>query len=143
VPASKRQMNWSGVGFTPSGGIAQPAGGVTEVAIDTGGNLVKFSGDNDRGPTLVVNDFNEPTVMITSADAAWLLGLIPGSVGAVTATHKDAKLAALGDIVYTMSPAVVEGPSVRGQHRQVGSGTVKFIGVYADGVTNPISFTRA
>lgn len=142
MAATKRQMNWSAVGFTPTAGVLSTASGVTQVAIKTGANLLKFSGDGDRGPSTVVCDYNEPSIEVTTADLAWLLGLIPGTVGALTATHNDAKLAVGGGIVYVLTPCVVESPQAGGQHRQIGSGTANFVGVFADGVTNPLSYTR-
>lgn len=142
MAATKRQMNWSSVAFTPSGGSALTATGVTQCSVKAGANLMKFSGDGDRGPSLVVNDYNEPSVEVTTADQAWLMALVPGTVGALTLTHDDAKLAAQGAMVYTLSPCVVESPSGGGQHRQIGTGSVTFTGVFSDGVTNPLSFTR-
>lgn len=135
-------MNWSAVGFTPTSGSLTTATGVTQVSIDAGGDLLKFSGDGDRGPSLVVCDFNEPMIGVTTADLGWLMALTPGTYGVATATHNDAKLATGGAIVYTLSPCVVESPSNSGQHRQVGSGTVNFVGYFSDGVTNPLSYTR-
>lgn len=143
MAASKRQMNWAPVTFTPSGGTASTATGVTNVAINTGGNLVKFSGDGDRFTTTVVNDYNDPTVTVTSADAAWLLGIGPGSRGALVATHKDAKGATGGELTFTLSNAVANSPTWGGQHRQIGSGTIDFAAESADGVTNPLSFLLA
>ena len=142
MAASKRQMNWTAVTFTPTSGSASTATGVTAVAIDLGGSLVKFSGDGDRGPSTIVNDFNEPTVKITTADLAWATALAPGTTGVLTCTHNDAKLATGGAIVYTLSPAIVESPSNSGQHRQIGSADINFCGIFADGQTNPLSFTR-
>ena len=142
MAATKRQMNWSAVGFTPTSGSALVATGVTEVQVDTGGNLLKFSGDGDRGPSTIVNDYNEPSITVTCADLAFLMSSSPGTTGAVTATHNDAKGASGGGIIYTLSPCVVESPQSGGQHRQIGSGQVKYVGAWPDGVTNPLSFTR-
>ena len=143
MAATKRQMNWTAVSFYPTGGSALTATGVTSCSIDLGGSLVKFSGDGDRGPSTVVNDFNEPMVKITTADIAWATQFAPGTVGVLTLTHNDAKLATVGAIVYTMTPAVVQSPSNSGQHRQIGSADIDFVGVFSDGQTNPLSFTRA
>jgi hypothetical protein len=143
MSATKRQMNWAAVGFTPVAGTLTAATGVTNCTVTTGGSLVKFSGDGDRGPSTVVNDFNEPALTVEAADLAWLMGLAPGTTGAATATHKDAQKATGGDIVYTLTPCVVESPQSAGQHRQIGSGSVNFVGIFADGQTNPLSFSRS
>jgi hypothetical protein len=142
MAATKRQMNWTGVAFTPTSGSASTATGVAECKVANGGNLLKFSGDGDRGPSLIVNDYSEPSIDVTSADQAWLMGLAPGTTGSLTATHNDAKLATGGGIVYVLSPCIVESPDSSGQHRQIGSGTVSFVGIFSDGQTNPLTFTR-
>lgn len=139
--ATKRQMNWTAVGFTPTAGSLSTCTGVTQVAIGTGGSLIKFSADADRFPTLVVNDFNDPSMSITTADLNWLLSIPPGTRGSATATHKDAKGATGGNMVYTLSNAVMEAPQVGGQHRQIGSGTGTFYAESTDGTTNPLSFS--
>jgi len=141
MAATKRQLNWSNVTFTPASGTATTATGVTSVAIDSGGNLLKFSGDGDLYATLVVCDYNEPRADVGLADEAWALGIPTGTVGAFTATHKDAKGASGGGIVFALSPAVAEKPKASGQHRQIGVAGIGFVGASTDGVTNPLSFT--
>ncbi len=68
MPATKRFMNWTGVSFTPNGGSPTAITGVTSIVIDTGGNLVRFSGDGDRYSTTIINDHNEPVVTVHSGD---------------------------------------------------------------------------
>jgi hypothetical protein len=143
MAATKRQMNWAPVGFTPTLGTLSTATGVTQVAISIGGSLVKFSGDGDRFPTTVVNDFNDPSMQITSADLNWLLSIPPGTRGVAVATHKDAKLATGGGMVYTLSNAICESPQAGGQHRQIGSGSITFFAESTDGTTNPLSYSLA
>lgn len=144
MPASKRFMNWTGVAFTPSGGTATPITGVTSVSIDTGGNLLKFSGDGDRYNTTVVNDHNEPVVTVHAADLAAVRANPPGTVGTFTATHNDARNGTgSGAITYTLANAVVATNPVQGSHRQFGQGTVTIAAFSTDGVTNPLSTTLA
>lgn len=143
MAATKRQFNWEAVGFTPTLGTLQTITGVTNVAIAGGGTLAKFSGDNDRYPTTVVNDFNDPTVTITSADIIALSAFATGQRGVVTATHRDAKGATGGGITYTLTGAVVANVDVGGAHRQFGSGTVSFSVESSDGQTNPIGTALA
>ena len=144
MSVSKRFMNWSGVTFTPLGGAAVPITGVTSVTIESGGNLAKFSGDGDRNPTIVVNDFNEPSMTIQSADLASLRANPVGTIGTLTATHNDAKSGTgSGAITYTLSNAVVASCHVGGAHRHFGQGTVTFMAYSSDGVTNPLSTSIA
>jgi hypothetical protein len=143
MAATKRNMNWTGVAFTPTSGSASTATGVTNCRVDYGGNLLKFSGDGDRGPSLVVNDFNEPSIAVDTADLAWAQANAPGTTGSFTCTHNDAKLSAGGAIVYTLNPCIVESPNADGEHRSIGKGNVKFVGIFGDGQTNPLSYTRS
>jgi hypothetical protein len=54
--ATGLQLNWTAVGFTPSGGSLTTITRVTSVGIGTGGQLLPFSGDNDRFPTVIHKD---------------------------------------------------------------------------------------
>ncbi|WP_435021267.1 hypothetical protein TA3x_002284 [Tundrisphaera sp. TA3] len=144
MSVSKRFMNWSGVSFTPLAGAPTAFTGVTSVSIESGGNLAKFSGDGDRYPTIVVNDFNEPTVTIQSADLAAIRANPVGTIGTVTATHNDARSGTgTGAITYTLANAVVASCDIGGAHRHFGQGTITFAAYSADGVTNPLSTSVA
>jgi hypothetical protein len=144
MPSSKRSMNWTGVGFTPTGGSLLVITGVTAVMVDNGGNLVDFSGDGDRFITTVVNDMTDPTISVTAADINGLNQLTPGLRGVFTATFNDAKnrlAVGGGALTYTAANAVVGGNSGGGQHRQFGSSTVTIKTESADGQTSSISVT--
>jgi hypothetical protein len=141
MAATKRQMNWVPVTFTPTSGSVVTFSGVTNVSVDAGGSLVKFSGDGDHFPTTIVNDFQDPGITITCADLNALLTVSPGSRGTVAATHKDAKLATGGSMVYSLINAIAESPQVGGEHRQIGTGSVTFYAESSDGTTNPLSYT--
>lgn len=144
MPASKRYMNWSGVSFTPQSGAAIAITGVTSVQIDSGGSLLKFSGDGDRYNTIVVNDFHDPTLTIQCADLAAVRSLPVGTVGTFTATHNDARNGlGTGAITYTLANAVVASNPVQGSHRHFGQGTLTLTAFSVDGVTNPLSTTLA
>jgi len=140
MPASKRFMNWTGVSFTPANGSTTTITGVTSVLIDAGGSLVKFSGDGDRYTTTIVNDFNDPTVTVQSADLAAVRANPVGTLGTFTAIHNDAKNGTgTGAIIYTLSNAIIANNPIRGSHRQFGQGTLTLSAFSADGVTNPLS----
>ena len=137
-------MNWTGVSFTPVGGSATPITGVTSVAIDGGGSLLKFAGDGDRYNTTVVNDFNEPTVTVQAADLAAIRAYPVGTVGTFVATHDDARNGVgTGAITYTLANAVIAANPIKGSHRQFGQGTLTLVAFSSDGVTNPLSTTIA
>jgi hypothetical protein len=140
VSATKRFLNWTGVTFTPVGGQPTVITGVTSVAIDSGGSLLKFAGDGDRYNTTVVNDFNDPTITVQAADLAAIRANPVGTVGTFTATHNDAKNGTgSGSVTYTLANAVIAQTNVKGAHRQFGQGTLVLSSFSTDGVTNPLS----
>jgi hypothetical protein len=144
MPPTKRFMNWTNVTFAPSNGTATTITGVTSVSIDAGGSLARFAGDGDRYVTTMVNDFNEPTMTIHSADLGALRANPVGTIGTLSATHNDAQNGVgTGAITYTLANAVVAACQVSGAHRQFGQGTVTFGAFSSDGITNPISTSIA
>lgn len=144
MSGTKRFMNWTGVTFTPLNGTPVPITGVTSIQINSGGNLVKFSGDGDRFSTTVVNDFNDPTITISSADLGAVRAFPVGTVGTFVATHNDARNGVgSGAITYTLTNAVVASNPVQGTHRQFGQGSLVLTAFSTDGVTNPLSTSTA
>jgi hypothetical protein len=145
MSASKRFMNWTNVTWTPagSGSVAMTATGVAQVQVDTGGSLVKFSGDGDRYNSLLVNDFNEPTMTVQLADLAFVNSLQTGMLGTLSATHNDARNGAgAGAITYNLVGVINKRP-LSGGHRQFGQGSFQVDGYSADGSTNPLSLQVA
>ena len=141
---TKRHMNWTGVTFTPSGGSPITITGVTSVEIDGGGTLAKFSGDGDRYNTVIVNDFNEPTITVHAADLAAIRAYPVGTVGVFSAVHNDARNgSSTGAITYTLSNAVIASNPIKGTHRQFGSGLLTFTAFSSDGQTNPLATSIA
>jgi hypothetical protein len=140
MPATNRFMNWTGVTFTPLNGTLTPITGVTSIQIDSGGSLLKFSGDGDRFSTTVVNDFNDPTVTVHSADLAAVRAFPVGTVGTFTAPHNDAKNGTgSGAVTYILTNAVVASNPIHGSHRQFGQGVLTLTSYALDGVTDPLS----
>ena len=141
--ATKRQMNWSNVSFTPTGASVVPINGVQSVKYDDGSSMVSFQGDSDRYNSLTVNDFNEPKFTIETGDIAALLQLPSGTTGQFQATFNDAKNGVLtGAISYTFQ-GIVSGNSAMGKHRAFGMGTLEIQGLSTDAVTNPLSTSIA
>lgn len=143
MAASHKQMNWSPVSYTPAGGSAITFTGVDNVVPNGGASFVRYSGDADRFATTVVNDYNEPSIAVTTRDIIALLSITPGSRGAVAATWKDAKGQTGGNIQFALANAVPGSPDMGGPHRQLGQGTVTFWAESADGVTSPLSYALA
>jgi hypothetical protein len=136
-------MNWTNVSFV-SGANTTNFTGVTSVSIDPKGSLAKFSGDNDRYQTTVVNDMNEPEITLECGDVGAVNSLSVGQVGTFSATLCDAvNGTGAGAITYTMANAVVSKVGAGGKHRQYGMGQVTFEAYSSDGTTNPISTSIA
>lgn len=79
------QLNWTSVQFA-STNLTR----VTSVAFSQGGELIEFSGDNNRYPVVIANNINRPRCSITSGDVATLMSIAPGTSGTITATQNDA-----------------------------------------------------
>lgn len=138
MAATKLQANWTAVSHN-SASITR----VNNVTFTQGGQVATYSGDGDKFPTVAVNLMNAPRATVTSSDPAALMAIAPGTTGAFTATHNDAKGAVGGAIVYTLANAVAENVDTSGAHASFGTASLSLIGVSADGTTNPLSFTRS
>lgn len=144
---SGRQVNWDPVTWTPAGGSILTFNGITGIDIDPNGNLLKFSGDGDRYPTTVINDFIDNMVTITLANLVQARTVGPGSRGAWAGTHLDAKGqgagTTAGNMLYAMANSVVQNNPTGGQHRQYGQARILICAESTDGVTNPLATTVA
>jgi hypothetical protein len=138
MAATKLQANWTSVSH---GGTAITR--VQNVSFSQGGSLASYDADGDRFPTVIVNLLSKPKATLVSGDPAALMAISPGTVAAFSATHKDAKVAAGGDILYVLANAVAENVDTSGAHAQFGSASISFQAFSSDGTTNPLSFTRA
>ena len=136
--ATRRNMNWEPVIFTPVSSGALTATGVTQASIDHGKSVQKFSGDGDHFTTTLVEDFREPTISVTSADLAWIDACAVAVRGTIAATLRDANGASLGNITYTLSNAIASSASDSASYRAFGSGQITFTGESVDGITSPL-----
>lgn len=137
MAATKLQANWSGVSHGNTS-ITK----VTGVNFDQGGELTEFAADGDLYPTTIINLMNRPRCQVASGDIATLMGIAPGTTANLSATHKDAKLAASGAIAYVLSNAVFESATANGPFGAIGSVSGNFRAFSGDGTTNPLAFTR-
>lgn len=140
---SKRHVNWPSVAFTPAGGSLGLITGVQDCEIAPGGNLIKHSGDGDRYPTTVINDFNDPTITVTHRDLNAQHLLLPGVRGVLVCTHADAKNGVVvggGGYTATLTNAVISDNPSGGRHRQFGEARTMFSAESTDGTTNPLAY---
>jgi hypothetical protein len=138
MAVTKAQINWTNV---QHGSTAITR--VTNASFGQGGSLIKFKGDTDLYPTIIANVDNEPHASVTTADVAVLMGINPGTTATLQATLNDAKAQAGGAVVFAMANAVFENADVSAAHAQFGSVTGTWQAFSSDGVTNPLSFSRA
>jgi hypothetical protein len=144
MPASKRHVNWSGVAFTPTAASAINITGVQNVEINPNGNLLEHSGDADRMPTTIINDYQDPEISVTHRDLNAQHSLPPGTRGAFAATHNDAKNGTTtggGAYAVALSNAIIANNPGGGGHRQWGEGTLSMKAESTDGITSPLAFT--
>jgi hypothetical protein len=138
MAATKAQINWTNVQHG-SNAITR----VTTASFGQGGSLIKFKGDTDLFPTIIANVDNEPHASVTTADVAVLMGITPGTSATLQATLNDAKSQSGGAVVFAMTNAVFENADTQAQHAQFASVTGTWQAYSSDGVTNPLSFSRA
>jgi hypothetical protein len=138
MPATRVQANWCPVSYA-----GNPLKKITAVNINQGGTLMEHAADCDHYPTVLTNLMSKPTASVTSADIGSLMAIAPGTVGAFSATHKDAMGQVGGDIVYTLINAVAENTDANGPFGQPGTATFRMRAFSSDGQTNPLSFSRA
>ena len=145
MSASRRQVNNRNSSFTPSGSTVILYQGVTSVAISGGGSILKLSGDGDRFPTTVMNDFSDPTVTVSLNDLASAQSAGIGARGVFSNTYKDARnqtaTVGSGDAIINLTTAVIQNIDFSNEHRQYGKYTIMFAAESADGLTSPLSLT--
>jgi hypothetical protein len=144
MPGSGRFMNWDGVAFTPSGGVAQPITEVQNVTIDLRPTLRGASGDADLMPTAKALEYLDPRATVESEDIKSINSIPPGRRGTLVATHNDfINGSGSGAMTYTINNCVVGGGGRSGAHRQVGRGTLEFETFSSDGTTSPVAVSYA
>lgn len=144
VSATGRYMNWLAPTFTPATGSPIILDGVTNIQVDEGGSVVKFAGDTDRSNSLMVNDFNEPVITITFANAAKALQLRTGTIGTFTVTQLDAVNGSTpggGALLYTMTNAIAVKPTATGAYRKIADNSVQLQGYDPAGTANALVVT--
>lgn len=138
MTATKANINWTSVSFN-SVNITR----VTNASFGQGGQLIKFKGDTDIFPTIIAAVDTEPHASITTADVGTVLSnFTPGVTSTLVATLNDAKLAASGGVVFTLSNAVFENADAQAQHAQFGSVTGTWQAFSTDGSTTPLGIAR-
>ena len=137
MAATALQLNWTNVSHN-----AVALTRVTSVMFDQGGELIEFSGDDNRYPVVLARNISRPKASITGGDVAGLMNILAGQSGTLLATQKDALGQSGGDVLWTLANAVHESSQDSGQWGQFATATASFRAYSADGSTNPLSFGR-
>lgn len=137
MAATGLQVNFDDVSFGPA-----PIKRVTGVQTQQNPQMLEWMGDTDLYPTVVTQARIDVSQTVTTGDIGAALALPTGVVNSLTVTHKDAKGATGGDVI-TVLLCEVGQCSTGGQHGQFGQAQIEFRGRSVDGVTSPLSFTRA
>jgi hypothetical protein len=137
MSATGVQLNWENVSIG-STGITR----VTSCNFAYNGSLLGWAGDLDVIDSVKALVKMNPTATVTSGDIGTLLSFTPGTVAVLTATLKDAKGATGGNVIFTLSNAIVANVDGSGQHAAWGTATLHVESFATDGATNPLAITR-
>ena len=141
---SRRQINWTGVTFTPSSGTTINFDGVTAITWDTSANTIEFSGDGDKFVSGLATVMQSRSVSITCANLAVVSAMIAGQTGTLVAIHNDAYAGVgTGAMTYTLNNAKLGKRSLSGNHKQYGSAALSLEAYAPDGQTDPLTITSA
>lgn len=148
MAATKRFINISTCGFTPTGGSNIPLKGVTNVTENYNAQEVRGSGDGDFYDTFAGVVSANPSISLEMLNQAALdnITIAPGAVGTLVYTLNDARngsTAAGGALIYTLINAVYQGQAKTNGHRALGTASPTFNSFSTDGTTNPQSVTAA
>lgn len=138
MSATNLQLNWTGVTHG-----ATAIGFVTSVMFSRGGELIEYAGDNARYPQVIANNMNRPRASVTAGDVVSLMNILPGTLGDLVAVQHDALEQVGGGINWTLAGAILENVEDTGAFSQFASATATYRAGAADGITNPLTFTRS
>jgi hypothetical protein len=141
MAVNKRKINFTTVGFTPTGGSLQSITAVQSIQHDEQASTIASKGDNEIRPThrAVINaDHN---VTITHQDHTAHQAVTLGAAGALTYKIKDGNGDNTGDVTATLSNAVCVNKSRSHQHAAYASLTLGFESYSSDGSTSPMAYT--
>jgi hypothetical protein len=143
MSATNLYINWSGVGFTPTGGSLAPINKVTSVGLNRDGTPEKFKGDLDKFYRAIAVPTLDRGLTIDTGDVYAATQIPIGTVGTVVATLADAingTTSSGGGFTVTLSHAVCTGNSSAGDHAKYGTARLTFESFAPDGVTDPMAF---
>jgi hypothetical protein len=134
-------INTANVGWTPLLGTAAPLNRITQAGLAWNREVINNRADLDVYDSSAHIVGAKPTVTLAGNNVQAYLVLTMG-LGAITWTIGNADTpGGAGSLVYTMTPAMNPLGDYSGPHGQYASGNLSFMGIAADGATNPVSYT--
>jgi hypothetical protein len=143
MAASGRQVNFSGVKFTPSGGSAVPIPNVTDISINPRGQVISGRGDNNIMPVLKKRISSDHQVTIATESISVLTTLSVGD-GAFEAILEDAKGGATtgnGALKVAGANGTIADTPIQARHGQFAAGSIAIEFASSDGTTSPLTWT--
>lgn len=138
MAATGLQVNWTGVA-QGSNSITK----VTSVKFNKKISIASHFGDDSPYAQAKAIKQIDVTASVDTGDESAILAIADSTSATFTATHKDAKHALNGDIIYSLANALPSGMDFSGAHGEFGKATLNLEGASSDGTTSPLSFTRA
>lgn len=143
MAASGRQVNFSGVTFTPAGLSAVPIPYVQDIAINTRGQVISARGDNNIMPTLKKRVSSDYQVVVSTEAISVLISLSVGD-GALEFVLEDAKSGTTlggGALKCVASNGTIADTPIQARHGQFAAGSITFEFASSDGTTSPLVWT--
>jgi hypothetical protein len=138
MSATGAQINWSTVSH---GSVTLKR--ITTGGFNQGGKLLKFKGDTDLYTSIIACADIEPSANFASADVGTFMGISPGTDLTLTATLVDAKAQTGGNVIFAGTHAVFENADTTAAHAAWAAVTATWQMYATDGLTPPLTLTRA
>jgi hypothetical protein len=142
MPTPNLWINTSGVAWTPTG-VGTPIQMIRITQFQFGWNpeIINNRADLDIFDSSAHVVGYKPTASFTGNNPMAYLNILSG-IGAITWQVGNADdQVGTGSVVWTMTPSMCQQGDYTGPHGQYASGGLTFMGVAADGLTNPASYT--
>ena len=141
MPTPTLFINTSLVKWTPSGGTLVALNRITQAGFSWGIEVINNRSDLDIYDSSAHAVGAKPTVTFSGMNVGVYLQLVTG-IGAITWQIGNADdQAGTGSLIYTMNPCMNPLGDYSGAHGAYATGNLSFMGLAADGLTNPVSYS--
>lgn len=142
MPTPTLWINTSGVAWTPTGsGTPIQMVRITQFQFGWNPEIINNRADLDIFDSSAHVVGYKPTASFQGNNPMAYLNVLSG-IGAITWQVGNAdNQTGTGSVIWTMTPSMCQQGDYTGPHGQYASGGLTFMGVAADGLTNPASYT--